>query len=147
VRRIAAAVAATSLLLVVPLGAAPADAAARVRIAAVQYDSPGTDTGSNKSLNAEWVRIKNTGSSKANLRGWTLRDTSGHVYRFTGLTLRPGRVVVLHTGKGTDSSRHRYWGRGAYVWNNTGDRATLKNRRGRVVDRCRWGDGDGRIRC
>ena len=114
---------------------------------AVQYDSPGSDTGSNKSLNAEWVRIKNAGSSGTKLRAWSLRDASGHVYRFSSLTLGPGRVVVVHTGKGADTRRQRYWGRGAYVWNSTGDRATLKNRRGRVLDRRRWGDGEGRIRC
>jgi hypothetical protein len=35
--------------------------AAAVKIDRVQYDSPGSDTGSNTSLNAEYVVIKNTG--------------------------------------------------------------------------------------
>lgn len=34
-------------------------------------------------------------------------------------------MVRLHTGKGTNTTHHRYWGRSWYVWNNTGDKAVL----------------------
>jgi hypothetical protein len=34
-----------------------------------------------------------------------------------------------------------------YAWNNTGDRATLRNRHGGLIDRCRWGDGNGIKNC
>lgn len=145
-RRMATALATVSILAV-SFSAAPADAAARIRILAVQYDSPGSDTGANRSLNAEWVRLKNEGTDKKNIRGWTLSDRSGHVYRFRGLVLAPGRSVRVRTGKGADTRRNRYWRQDQYVWNNTGDRATLKNRRGTTVDMCSWGDGDGKIRC
>ena len=39
--------------------ASPAYAA--IRITKIYFDSPGADTGTNKSLNAEYVQIKNTG--------------------------------------------------------------------------------------
>ena len=43
--------------------AGPAQAATpAVQITKVYYNSPGTDTGSNTSLNAEWVRLTNTRS-------------------------------------------------------------------------------------
>jgi Lamin Tail Domain len=118
-----------------------------IRITGVSYDSPGSDTGSNPSLNAEWVAIKNNGSRARQLRGWTLRDPAGHRFRFPRYTLRPGRTVKVHTGHGRRSPRHLYWGQDWYVWNNDGDRATLRNRYGRVIDRCSWGDGDGTATC
>ena len=118
-----------------------------VRIDRVQYDSPGSDRGSNPSLNAEWVVIKNFGNRARQLRGWTLRDKAGHVYRFGTFRLRPGRSVKVHTGSGRNSRTDRYWKQDWYVWNNDGDKATLKNKSGRRADTCSWGDGPGVTGC
>lgn len=117
---------------------APAEAVSPVRISSVQYDSPGSDTGSNSSLNAEWVRITNYGSTAKALTGWTLRDRSNHVYRFGTYRLGAGRSVRVHTGRGANSSTDRYWGKGWYVWNNTGDKAILKNSSGTTVSTRSW---------
>jgi hypothetical protein len=62
---------------------------AAFRIVKVQYDSPGSDSGSNSSLNAEWVKIKNNGSKGKTLDGWSLRDKAGHVYHFGNFKLKP----------------------------------------------------------
>jgi hypothetical protein len=40
--------------------------------------------------------------------------------RHVGVGKRVRRVVKIHTGKGANSQTDRYWGRGWYVWNNTG---------------------------
>jgi hypothetical protein len=140
-----AAIAAAILVpsLVTPSGVASAETvetktASAVRIAGVQYDSPGTDRGGNRSLNAEWVRIKNFGSRPKALGGWTLRDLAGHVYRFEKFRLGAGKSVKVHSGRGSDTAAHVYWGRRWYVWNNDGDKATLKNAAGRVVSVKRW---------
>lgn len=125
----------------------PAQAAGHIYISRVQYDSPGTDTGSNTSINAEWVRITNSTSSKRTLTGWTLRDTSSHVYKFPTTTLKAGASLRVHTGKGTNTATDKYWKLSYYVWNNTGDKATLKNRAGTVIDTCKWGDGSGTTYC
>jgi hypothetical protein len=69
------------------------------------------------------------------------------VYKFGQEQLGSGKSVRIHTGKGQDTRRDKYMDRGWYVWNNTGDTATLKNKGGQVVDRCRWGDGPGFTRC
>ncbi|MFN2537747.1 MAG: lamin tail domain-containing protein, partial [Mycobacteriales bacterium] len=98
-----------------------ASAASTVLIGKTYYDSPGSDTRTNTSLNAEWVTIKNVSSTARSLQGWTLRDASGHVYTFGTFTLGGGKSVVIHTGKGTNTTTHRYWGSGSYIWNNTGD--------------------------
>ena len=124
------------------LAAAPTAAAAtKVRIKAAYYDSPGADTGSNNSLNAEYIVIKNYGSRGKVLTDWTLRDPDGHVYTFPTFKLRAGRAVKVHTGSGSDTGRHLYSGEGWYVWNNTGDVAKLKKPGGTTVDRCQWDGG------
>ncbi|MFI9642911.1 lamin tail domain-containing protein [Micromonospora sp. NPDC051925] len=121
--------------------AAPAQAAAAaVEITKVYYNSPGTDNRSNTSLNAEYVKLTNRRSSTLNLKSWTLRDKSNHVYKFSGdFRLAKGASVYVHTGKGTNTSTHRYWGSGNYIWNNTGDTAYLRNSAGTGIDSCKWG--------
>src|SRR3954471_15031358 len=124
-----------------------ADAASAVRLGTVQYDSPGSDTGSNLSLNAEWVTITNHAATKRTLTGWTLRDGQSHVYRFPAFTLAAGASVRVHTGNGADGAQNLYWANSNYVWNNTGDKATLKNKAGTTIDTCSWGDGSGSTYC
>ncbi|WP_343243253.1 lamin tail domain-containing protein [Streptomyces sp. SID12501] len=50
----------------------------KVEISAVQYDSPGRDDRSNRSLNKEWVDVTNTTRHTVNLDDWTIEDASGH---------------------------------------------------------------------
>lgn len=132
----------------VVLPVAPAEAASKVKITRVYYDSPGTpDSGSNRSLNGEWVRIKNTGSKAVSLTGWTLRDKTGFTYRFGTFKLGAGKSVTIRTGSGTDTAKNRFWGQDWYVWNNSGDKAILKNGSGKTVDTCKWGSGPGYTNC
>ena len=148
-RRGAMAAAATTMLVggLLQGMASPAEAVSPVRFSGVQYDSPGDDTGSNRSLNGEWVRITNHASRAKVMTGWKLRDRTGYLYVFPTFTLGAGRSVRVHTGSGTNTSTDLYWRLGTYVWNNTGDKATLKNRSGVVVDTCSWGDGSGYTSC
>ncbi|WP_083979920.1 lamin tail domain-containing protein [Demequina salsinemoris] len=131
----------------VTVGTEPADAASAVRFSYVQYNSPGSDRGSNTSLNAEYIVVKNYSSKSRNITGWTVRDKAGHVYKFGTLTLKPGATVTLHTGKGSNSSKHRYWRSTWYIWNNDGDVAVLKNRAGTKVDTCTWGSSGSARKC
>ncbi|HEY3014600.1 MAG TPA: lamin tail domain-containing protein [Nocardioides sp.] len=124
--------------------ASPAYASGGVRFSKVSYNSPGSDTGSNASLNAEWARITNHSSSARSLTGWTVRDLAGHVYRFGTFTLRAGASVRLHTGHGSNTRTDVYWRQSWYIWNNTGDKAILKKPSGTTVDTCRW-DGSGSV--
>jgi hypothetical protein len=120
---VACLVAASSLLLAIPAQAAPAT----VYIYKVYFDSPGSDTGSNSSLHAEYVVIKNGDDVSHSVSGWTVRDAAGHRYTFPdGFRLGAGKQAIIHTGDGTkyttSASTHLYWGREWYVWNNTGDK-------------------------
>jgi hypothetical protein len=138
--------AAGAVLAVAATTAAPAEAATpMIEITRVYYNSPGSDTRSNASLNAENVRLTNKRSVSINLKYWTLRDNTGYTYKFASdFRLAPGASVYIHTGKGTNTSTHRYWGRAAYVWNNTGDKATVRNSSGTAIDACSWG-GTGSV--
>lgn len=121
-------------------GTGPATAASEpgVRIVAIYFDSPGADRGGNASLDAEWVKIRNTTGRTRTLTGWTLRDPSHHVYRFPTFRLAAGAAVRVHTGDGGDTAHDLYWGSGWYVWNNDGDTATLRNATGTFIDRCAY---------
>ena len=131
------------------LSSTPAGAVSAIQFTKIYYNSPGTDTRSNTSLNAEYVVVKNKGTTNRSLTGWTIRDYQGHVYKFGTFTLRAGYSVVLHTGKGTNTAANRYWGLTNYVWNNTGyDRATLKNSAGTTQDTCGYtGTSTGYVYC
>ncbi|MBL1101112.1 lamin tail domain-containing protein [Streptomyces coffeae] len=141
-RLAAGSLAATALL---GTAALPADAHTgmhhgwRVVIGEVQYNSPGSDDYSRRSLAAEWVTITNTGRQRVDLSGWTLADTARHVYRFEDLTLRGYESVRVRTGSGLDTERDVYQGSRTYIWNNDGDTAILRNDRGRFMDAKSWG--------
>jgi hypothetical protein len=125
--------------------AAAASAAAHrapspVVISEIFYNSPGSDHGSNQSLNAEWVKLRNRTGHRVSLDGWTLRDTAHHVYHFVGYSLRAHGTVRIHTGSGRDTQRNLFQDRGWYVWNNDGDTAILRGPAGNNRDRCSYSD-------
>ncbi|MEU9419848.1 lamin tail domain-containing protein [Streptomyces sp. NPDC048272] len=75
----------------------------RVEISRVQADSPGRDDRSNRSLNGEWVEIRNTTRQPVNLRGWTLPDSDGNRYRFIDTRIAGRAIIRTHTGSGRDT--------------------------------------------
>jgi hypothetical protein len=143
-RRLAAAVlAAAAVIGAVTLPASAADHARpdrlKVEISAVQYDSPGRDDHSNRSLNREWVELTNTTRHSVNMDGWTLSDEDGNTYTFDHYRLAGRSTVRIHTGEGRDRDTDLYQDRRRYVWDNRSDTATLRNHRDRVVDEVSWG--------
>jgi hypothetical protein len=118
-----------------------------LHISYAEPNSPGSDTGSNTSLNGEWVRLLNSSKTTSyTITGWTIRDRSNHTYKFGSFTLKPGSGVTVHTGRGTNTAGNRYWGLGWYVWNNSGDAAYLRDSSGTTKDSCSWGSvSDGYV--
>ena len=133
-----AAAVATAAATTVALLPSQAQAAGSIHLYKVYYDSPGSDTRSNSSLNAEYVQIKNSTSSAVQLKGYTVRDNTGYTYTFPSYKISAGKTVLVHTGKGTQSAGHVYWGRGSYVWNNDKDTATLRKPSGAFRDSCSY---------
>ena len=130
--------------------AAPS-AVAAVKIFHIQYNSPGRDSGTNRSLNLEYVYLWNTSTSRAvQLRGWTVRDQEGNVYRFPRYRLGPAKYVAVLTGRGRNRPKAGilYWGRRTYVWDNKRDGAILRKPSGRTVDLCSYrGTAAGGLKC
>ena len=128
----------------IPAAASPdhhGAARGRVFIREIFYNSPGADHGSNSSLNAEWVELKNSSGHPIALTHWTLRDKAGHVYKFTSaFRLRAHKTVKIHTGSGRNTRTNRYWNHGWYIWNNDGDTAVLKSASRSVKSRCSYSD-------
>jgi len=100
---------------------------ADVRIAHLEYNPPGPD------VPGEYVLIQNNGGADADLTGWTLSDVAYHTYRFPSFVLRPNGYVRVWTKAGVNSATDLYWGRRAAVWNNVGERAFLRDKRGLLV--------------
>ncbi|MFC9686087.1 lamin tail domain-containing protein [Streptomyces sp. NPDC056948] len=145
-RLVAATLAAGALVSVVTLPASAADhrpERSKVEISDVQYDSPGRDDRSNRSLNREWVEVTNTGRRSVNLDDWTLQDEDGRTYTFDHYRLEGRATVRIHTGHGRDTDTDLYQDRRHYVWDNRSDTATLRNDRGRFIDDESWGHHHG----
>ncbi len=104
-----------------------------LRIAHLQYS--GRD---------EYVEIRNDGPGAQSMTGWTLVSVVGNQhYAFpANFVLEPGRTVRVHSGPGaferwpTDLK----W-TSAYIWNNSGDKAELRDASGSVVDTYCYGSG------
>ncbi|MFH9828233.1 lamin tail domain-containing protein [Streptomyces bobili] len=145
-RRLAAAsLAAAAVVGAVALPASAADHARpdrpKVEISQVQYDAPGRDTRTNRSLNKEWVELTNTTRRAVNLDGWTLSDADGHTYTFDHYRLAGRATVRIHTGEGRDTRTDLYQDRSRHIWDNRSDAATLRNHHDRIVDKESWGTG------
>ena len=85
-------------------------------------------------LQEEEITITNADAAAVNLTGWTVTDEgTRNTYTFPVFTLDPGADVTVHSGVGNDTPTDLYWGRGAPVWNNDGDLATLADPDGTAV--------------
>jgi hypothetical protein len=87
----------TAVAVVVAL---PSAASAAIRIHKIRYDPPGADYRNNRQLNAEYIVVKNTGTSAKQLRGWVIRDRYGWRYAFPSYRLGPGGYVRSTLVKG-----------------------------------------------
>jgi hypothetical protein len=88
-----------------------------------------------QTVNQEYVKITNKGTTAVKMKGWKITDKGKkHTYYFpSSYSLKSKTTVTLYTGKGTNTATKLYWGRSAYVWNNEGDTAYLYNAQGKLV--------------
>ena len=92
----------------------------------------------------EYVEIQNDGPGDQPMAGWALVSVVGNqVYYFpSNFTLRAGASVRVHSGPDAYESwpTDLKWTT-RYIWNNSGDKAELRDASGRVVDSECWGSG------
>lgn len=113
--------------------ASAGESSAALRILKISYKSPRPV--------GEYVFIKNRGAKAVAMRGWTLRDRDGHVYRFPTFSLPSGKAVTVHTGKGRNNDNTLYWGRSHFVWDDDGDTAILRRKDGSFSAKCSYRGG------
>jgi hypothetical protein len=104
----------------------------------IYYNSPGSDTGTNASLNAEFVSLHNACTTSRVMTSWKLKDAANHTFVFGAYTIRGGQYVRIHTGKGGPTATDRYWGQSWYIWNNDKDTASLYDNHGNLLARCSY---------
>jgi len=119
----------------------PTPPSTAVRLARIVYDPAGSD------VDGERVEIRNVGEIAAELSGWTLADAASYRYTFPAFTLAAGATVTVWVKAGTDTASDLYSGRGAAVWNNNGDSATLADADGARVDVCAYAGGAEEMEC
>jgi Lamin Tail Domain len=129
-----------SLMLCVVLGTIPfalgatAPTTNNVYISALYVGAP------HQTVNQEYVKITNKGTTAVSMRGWKVTDKGAkHTYKFPStFVLKSKNTVTLYTGKGKNTSTKLFWGRAAFVWNNEGDTAYLYNAQGKLVSTKVW---------
>jgi pimeloyl-ACP methyl ester carboxylesterase len=104
-------------------------AAEVVRITEIYFNPPGRD------IDEEYVEIRNNTADAVGMERWTLRDRKNHVFTFPDFELPAGASAKVWTKAGVDDAENLFWGRRAAVWNNTGDKAVLRDENGVDVAR------------
>lgn len=132
-----------------------ADAAApAIKLAGWQADYQGTSVAdtpvTQAKLNGEYITLTNTTTRAIGIGGYrVIDDGAKHVYVVPrGFTLGAKKSVVIRSGQGSNTSSTLYWGqavrglkpasRNSFVWNNSTDKATLKNAAGVTVHTCTY---------
>lgn len=136
----------TLAALAVVLGfAAPAQAATgKIEFTRIVYNPPGRDN--HAKLNWEYVRVTNHSPVTTRMNKWSITDKDGHTFTFPHLSLEPGKDFIVHTGHGVNgvpSRGHLYQQSDHYIWDNSGDKATLRSASGRVYDTCAYRPNGG----
>ena len=86
----------------------------------------------------EYVVVRNDRAESVALNGWTLSDETDKTFSFPPATLAAGERAVVTTTETPDGAAPSAaitleWDEG-FVWNNSGDTATLRDADGTVVD-------------
>ena len=67
-----------------------------------------------------------------------MRDAANHVYKFGTFSLGARQERGAAHRQGHQHGHHPLLGPGYHVWNNTGDKAYLRNAAGTAMDYCAW---------
>ena len=126
------------------LPTSPALASGPMKIAKIHYAQSGTN------LNTEYIVFKNKTSHAVRMKGWEVisaPSSDNQHYFFPRTRIKAGHTLTLYTGSGTNGPGKRYWGSTTPRWDNSGDKAILKNASGGVVDTCQYAGGGTNAFC
>ena len=95
----------------------------------------------------EYVEIRNNDVVAIQLQGWSLTDAGPFSFTFPARVLQPGETcrIFAHVPQGANTWPCEFtFGRtspgssGNYVWNNSGDMASLSDASGMLIDMCAY---------
>lgn len=139
---LSAATIAAALAVAVPTAMPASAATPPLKFGTFVADPRGNDLPVSKTkLNTEYIVVTNTTRKTISLTGHKVYDYGRKfTYAFPrGYAIGAKKSVVLHTGSGRNTAAHVYWGQTrTYVWNNTGDTATLINAKGTKLTACTY---------
>ncbi len=92
-----------------------------------------------ENVNGEYLRICNVSSSAVDLDGYRITKASGQSFPIPRATIPAGHTFELHSGLGDQlvdphAQIELFLGSSEPIWGNDGDRATVYDRFGKVVD-------------
>lgn len=92
-----------------------------------------------ENLNGEYLRIANISDGPLNLAGYRIAKAAGLTFELPDVTVPQGYTFTLHTGRGANQTKiteqiRVYLNQDQPIWNNDGDRATLYDRFGKIMD-------------
>lgn len=83
----------------------------------------------------EYVELINESDQVQDISYWTIEDEGAHyTYTFPEFELAPAATVRVWTAGAHSEENDLVWGGSQSVWNNDGDKATLRDGRGNEVD-------------
>lgn len=90
-------------------------------------------------VNGEYLRIANVSTDPVNLDGYRVTRSTGQSWALPAMTIPAGHTFKLHSGAGENQTNPAeqltvYLGSAEPIWGNDGDRCTLYDRFGKVVD-------------
>jgi len=117
-----------------------------LHITSFHANAPGDDR---DNVNGEYLRVCNITSEPVTLGDFKLRNANGRSWQLPDLILQPGHTVKIHSGTGSHQEDPTmqltaYLGSRQPVWSNSGDRATIVDAAGRIVDEVVYGGAHGR---
>lgn len=115
-----------------------------LHITSFHANAPGDDR---TNVNGEYLRVANVSVEPVSLEGYTIKDASGRSWALPAVVVPAGHTFKILSGIGPHqtnpaSQLEVYLGSSEPVWNNDGDRATILDPLGRVMD-ARAHEGSG----
>ena len=107
----------------------------QINITSLAYNPDGSDR---DNMNGENLTFHNDGNETINLTGWIIQDRAGHSYEFLEFIVDPEIRFTIYCGNGEDNQTEVYWGSNSPIWNNDGDRMTLRDNDGHLVNEFKY---------
>jgi len=122
-----------SLLMALSFGVAFGEKAATnaTSMKAMKAGNPVMISKVNFGKTAQWIDIKNNGTSSQNLTGWKLFVLNSPVYTFPKFVLDANGKVTVHSGTGKDSKVNLYAKKNLLT--KATDKVSLQDAKGTVV--------------